>query len=126
MLDRSFPDDRLHQIAMPVDVFHFWCKHKEGDEYCAAHCNPVNFAELMQDGKWVFNSSAAEQANAWIGGFLAIVREMRAERYNFFLDEMIRRRNEWLFEELEQKGQEPRYLDYNVVLRSILVDEELA
>jgi hypothetical protein len=120
MLDRSFPGDRLRLIAMPVDVFHFFCKHKEGDEYCAMHCNPASFPELMKDGKWLFDSSAAEQANTWIGGFLAIVREMRAERYNFFLDEMVRRRNEWLFEELVQKGQNPRYLDYNILLASLM------
>lgn len=31
--------------------------------------------------------------NAWVGGFQSIVREMRKERYDFFLDEMIKRRN---------------------------------
>lgn len=116
----GLPDDPLHNVALPVDVFHFKCKHKETDEYCATHCNPASYSELMDNGKWVFNSSAAEQANAWIGGFLAIVREMRAERYNFFLDEVIRRRNEWLFEELEAKGQHPGFLEYDILLGSLL------
>lgn len=77
----------------------------------------------MENGKWTFNSSAAEQANAWIGGFLAIVREMRPERYNFFLDEVIRRQNEWLYEELEAKGLHPTFLDYQVLLRSLNLPE---
>ena len=44
---------------------------------------------VHDDGQWVFNSSAAEQANVWFGGFQAIVRDMWVERFNFFLDEMI-------------------------------------
>jgi len=73
----------------------------------------------MENGKWVFNSSAAEQTNAWIGGFLAIVREMRVERYNFFLDEMIRRRNIWIVEELARKGKNPRNIRYDVLIPSL-------
>ena len=68
-------------------------KHKESDDFCGQHCNPALFEELMVDGKWRFNSSAAEMTNAWFGGFHSIVREMRRDRYDFFLDEMIRRRN---------------------------------
>ena len=116
----GFPDDPLHGVALPVDVFHFKCKHKESDEYCATHCNPASYPELMTGEKWTFNSSVAEQANAWVGGFLAIVRDMRPERYNFFLDEVIRRRNQWLYEELAAKGLNPTFLDYQVLLRSLL------
>lgn len=93
---------------MPVDVFHFDCKHKEKDKFCSENCNPALFPELVVGDKWLFNSSAAEQANAWIGGFQAMVREMRVERYNFFLDEVIRRRNSWLIREQKKRGRNPR------------------
>lgn len=101
-------DDYFKNCALPVDVFHFKCKHKASDVWCAQHCNPALWPELMtSEGCWRFNSSAAEQMNAWFGGFLAIVREMRVDRYNFFLDEMIRRRNDILVAELEKKGCAP-------------------
>jgi hypothetical protein len=107
------PDDRLHQVALPVDVFHFKSKHKETDAFCGMHCNPVLWPELMTNGKWTFNSSAAEQTNVWMGGYLSMTREMRSVLFNFFLDEMIRRRNEWNIRELERKGYQPRYIRYN-------------
>lgn len=31
---------------------------------------------MNSEGKWVFNSSAAEQANAWFGKFQNIVQDM--------------------------------------------------
>jgi len=64
----------------------------------------------MIGDKWRFNSSIAEQTNACLGGFLANVREMRVEHFNFFLDEMIRRRNEWNIQELANQGKNPRHL----------------
>jgi hypothetical protein len=80
----------------------------ETDDFCQKHCNPALWKELVdKDGKWVFNSSAAEQANVWLGGYLAIVREMLPHRYDFFLDEMIKRRNEHLVAKLEQNGKVP-------------------
>jgi hypothetical protein len=88
---------RFKYAILPVDVFHFKCKHKESHSLCNELCNPMKYKEL-------FNSSAAEQANAWIGGFLSIVREMEMVRYNFFLDEMIRRRNRLIMTELRRKG----------------------
>ncbi|KAJ7037282.1 hypothetical protein C8F04DRAFT_1257200 [Mycena alexandri] len=95
-------------VALPVDVFHFKSKHKEADIDCGAHCNPYIWPELRtEDGKWRFNSSAAEQTNAWFGGFQSIVREMAVERYNFFLDEMIKRRNRTLVKELRRRGKAP-------------------
>ncbi|KAJ7211529.1 hypothetical protein C8J57DRAFT_1097682, partial [Mycena rebaudengoi] len=91
---RNDPDEHLRTYfdacALPVDVFHFKSKHKEGDIDCGLHCNPYIWPELCTpDGKWRFNSSAAEQANGWFGGFQSMVREMAAERYDFFLHEMI-------------------------------------
>lgn len=105
--------------ALPVDVFHFKCKHKESDEDCGRHCNPMLWPELRtEDGKWRFNSSAAEQTNAWFGGYQAIVREMRAERYDFFLDEMIKRRNRLIVQDLRARKKQP----YLIPRESLLGD----
>jgi hypothetical protein len=95
-------------IALPVDVFHFKSKHKESDIDCGWNCNPYIWPELRtEDGKWCFNSLAAKQTNAWYGGFLAIVQNMQADRYEFFLDEMIKRRNHLIVKELQRKGKAP-------------------
>lgn len=65
------------RCALPVDVFHFKSKHKETDENCGRNCNPYIWKDLRtDDGQWRFNSSAAEQTNAWFGGFQSIAREM--------------------------------------------------
>ncbi|KAH7877019.1 uncharacterized protein C8R40DRAFT_1168942 [Lentinula edodes] len=103
---------------LPVDVFHFKSKHKESDEFCQKHCNPLQWTELVGDnGEWVFNSSAAEQGNVWIGGYQAIVHEMLPHNYNFFLDEMIKRRNEVLVAKLRRAGNAPyRIPPYPAVL----------
>lgn len=101
--DRTYFDD----IAMPVDVFHFKSKHKETDTDCNRWCNPARWPELRNGEKWRFNSSAAEQANVWFGGFQAIVREMQVHRYEFFLDEMIKRRNRLVVQELKKKHKSP-------------------
>jgi hypothetical protein len=91
-----------------VDVFHFKSKHKESDIDCGRNCNPYIWPELHTgDGKWRFNSSAAKQTNAWYGGFLAIVRDMQADRYEFFLDEMIKWQNRLIMKELRRKGKAP-------------------
>ncbi|KDQ49879.1 hypothetical protein JAAARDRAFT_142789 [Jaapia argillacea MUCL 33604] len=115
----SLRDDYFWRCALPVDVFHMKTKHKESDQYCNSRCNPANWPSLMTvDGKWRFNSSAAEITNAWFGGFQSIVREMRVERYNFFLDEMIKIRNELIVEDLEQKGARPYNIPRAVLLGS--------
>jgi hypothetical protein len=99
---------RFEGTILPVDVFHFKCKHKADHTECNTHCNPMLFKEILMDGdKWRFNSSAAEQTNAWLGGYQSMVREMEVVRYNFFLDEMIMRRNRSLIAELERKGKKP-------------------
>ncbi|KAF8581031.1 hypothetical protein K439DRAFT_1648016 [Ramaria rubella] len=108
---RNRPDPHFGNTVFPLDVFHFKSKHKESDQFCAAHCNPMNWPELLTaDGQWRFNLSAAEQANTWFGGYLAIVRETRVDRYNFFLDEMIACRNEILVKELARKGAAPYHI----------------
>ncbi|KAJ7577697.1 hypothetical protein C8J56DRAFT_1007158 [Mycena floridula] len=60
--------------------------------------------------------SKHKQANAWIGGFQAIVREMSVDRYNFFLDEMIKRRNRTIIKELYRRGKAP----YNIPWEELL------
>ncbi|KAF8957712.1 hypothetical protein BDZ97DRAFT_2078966 [Flammula alnicola] len=119
MLDNpDHPDTYFEYSALPVDVFHFKCKHKASDEKCNDRCNPVNWPELCtREGTWRFNSSAAEQANAWIGGYQAIVREMQADRYEFFLDEMIKRRNCNIIKDLEKKGKEIYPIPRETLLR---------
>jgi hypothetical protein len=72
---------------------------------------------MTANGGWWFNLSAAEQTNAWFGGFLAIVREMRVDRYNFFLDEMIHRCNKIMVEELKNRGLSP----YNIPREELLM-----
>ncbi|TFK59183.1 hypothetical protein BDN72DRAFT_906089 [Pluteus cervinus] len=106
-------DTYFKDMILPVDVFHFKSKHKESDEFCQKNCNPAMWKELFdKDNNWVFNSSAAEQVNVWMGGYLAIVRDMLADRYNFFLDEMIKRRNEVLIKQLYEKGKVPYHIPF--------------
>ncbi|KAJ7702176.1 hypothetical protein B0H16DRAFT_1902481 [Mycena metata] len=122
---RNDPDPHLStyfdNCALPVDVFHFKCKHKETDVECGANCNPYLWAELRTEGgKWRFNSSAAEQTNAWFGGFQSMVREMQADRYDFFLDEMIRRRNISIIKLLAQKGKGPHSIPREELLEDFI------
>src|SRR6266487_5911899 len=95
-LAKHVKDDPVFaNVGLPVDVFHFKCKHSESDTFCQQNCNPALFPELFgPDGKgWYFNSSIAEQTNAWLGGYHSICQEMLADKYDFFLDEMILQRN---------------------------------
>jgi hypothetical protein len=102
-------DPFFSNIALSVDVFHFKSKHSVTDTFCQVHCNPAAFPELISDdGKgWYFNSSIAEQTNVWIGGYHSICREMLVDKYNFFLDEMILRRNSLTRARLEKQGHSP-------------------
>ncbi len=97
------------EIGLPVDVFHALRKHKDTDDFCALNCNPAGYPELYNAlNQWIFNSSAAEQANVWFGKFLPVVREMGELHYNFFLDEMILIRNEFTVSVLQKRGRRPR------------------
>lgn len=120
--------DLLCRMAIVVDAFHF-SGHKESHADCQANCNPKVFPVLKgKDGKWVFNSSAAEQVNAWFGKFQSKVKEMNYIRlfhvdfevgqqliiicrYNFFLDEVIDIHNSIREEELNRSGAEPFRMD---------------
>ncbi|KAF8574907.1 hypothetical protein K439DRAFT_1371249, partial [Ramaria rubella] len=98
-------------VGLPVDVFHFKCKHKETDAVCQTHCNPAHFQELFEDADtsngWIFNSSVAEQANMWFGKLASNVQEMLLAWYNIYLDKMIAICNHWIVSELQQKGKVP-------------------
>lgn len=102
-------DPFFKDIGLTVDVFHFKSKHSEADIFCQSNCNPAAYPELLgENGKqWYFNSSVAEQTNAWVGGYHSICREMRVDRFNFFLDKMIRRRNIITHAKLKKTEQEP-------------------
>ncbi|KAJ6609392.1 hypothetical protein B0H10DRAFT_1813877, partial [Mycena sp. CBHHK59/15] len=104
-------DHYFDHVGLPVDVWHFKCKHKEGDVFCQIHCNPARFRELIgENNTWMFNSSAAEQSNAWFGKFQNVVQEMPVLRYNFFLDEMIAIHNRHVVSELTRTGEHPHFL----------------
>ncbi|KAJ7166282.1 hypothetical protein B0H12DRAFT_1040638, partial [Mycena haematopus] len=114
---QSIGDNYFENVGLPVDVFHFKCKHAVRDGFCQVNCNPAQFRELIgSDGKWVFNSSAAEQANVWFGKFQNTVREMPVLRFNFFLDEMISLRNEKIIADLRKAGKKP-HLQEEALLR---------
>ena len=102
-------DPVFQNVGLTVDVFHFKCKHSEKDIFCQTYCNPAAYPELQGEGNkdWYFNSSIAEQTNVWLGGYQAICREMHVDRYNFFLDEMVRRRNIMTKERLARTKQQP-------------------
>lgn len=108
---QAVKDPWFKDVIMCVDVWHFENKHKANDMYCRNHCNPHNYPELLDElGKWFFNTSVAEQVNAWLQGYHSICREMLVVKFNFFLDEMIRLRNTELLKRLEKEGHAPRIL----------------
>ncbi|KAF8972915.1 hypothetical protein BDZ97DRAFT_1912520 [Flammula alnicola] len=105
--EKSFP--WFKGIGMCVDVWHFLNKHQTTHKYCQENCNPIMYPELLDEfGKWFFNTSVAEQINAWLQGYHSICREMLPDKFDFFLDEMIRRRNVEHLKKLADQGQNPR------------------
>lgn len=54
--------------------------------------------------------------NTWLGGFQAIVREMREDRYDFFLDEMIKQRNRMFIADLRNCGARPYHIPHTALL----------
>ncbi|KIK73319.1 hypothetical protein PAXRUDRAFT_178760 [Paxillus rubicundulus Ve08.2h10] len=108
-------DQHFAHTGMPVNVFHFKSKHKETDNYCQQHCNPASFPELIQDGKWRFNTSICEQTNVWLGGYQAILCDMSVHWYNFYLDEMVKRRNHFIIQQLDKEGRKPEMVQRHVL-----------
>lgn len=127
-------DHYFDRVGLPVDVWHFKCKHKEQDVFCQIHCNPARFRELIgEKDAWIFNSSAAEQSNTWFGKFQNTVQEMPilrwvhisvsaayhlipiSYRYTFFLDEMIAIHNRHVVGELARTGCRPHMLPEEVL-----------
>lgn len=104
-------DPDFANIGLPVDVFHYGTKHAKTDDFCRENCNLALFPELMNDegDGWFFNTSIAEQNNVWLGGYHAILQEMTAERFDFFLDEMIRLKNIKVMRRLEDRGYAPGF-----------------
>jgi hypothetical protein len=102
-------DPAFANVGLPVDIFHFKCKHSISDTFCQENCNPALFPELAGDdgNGWYFNLSIAEQTNVWLGGFQAICREMLPDKYDFYLDEMILQRNKITKVKLEKDGKCP-------------------
>lgn len=52
----------------------------------------------------------------WLGGFHSILREMKVDRYNFFLDQMILLRNVLTRDKLQKDGHfltQTGYIDDN-------------
>lgn len=78
---KGCPDNSiLDRMAFVVDAFHFG-GHKESNGDCKEFCSPYKYPVLkMADGSWLFNSSAAEQANVWFGRFQNKVKEMNVVR----------------------------------------------
>ena len=103
-------DHSLDDTGRPVDNFHFECKHSRTDTFCVGSCDPKLFPELRHaDGSWRFNSSKAEQTNVWLGGYHSICREMASDKFEFFLDEMIMRKNTLVVASLRDKGHLPAH-----------------
>ncbi|KAF8426822.1 hypothetical protein L210DRAFT_3420560 [Boletus edulis BED1] len=98
----------FQDMGMCVDTFHHRTKHKVTDTLCQEKCNMRAYPELLDDdGKFYFNSSIAEQTNVWFGAFHNICQEMTPTKYDFFLDEMILRRNRVTLATLQARGKRP-------------------
>lgn len=108
---QAMNDSWFDNIGMCVDVWHFLNKHKVTHRFCQENCNPVMYPELEdEEGNWYFNTSVAEQTNAWLGGYHSMCREMLPAKFDFFLDEMIRLRNVEVIARLAAAGHNPSTL----------------
>lgn len=97
-------------MGMCVDAFHHKTKHKASDRFCQERCDMKTYPELLDEhGKYYFNSSIAEQTNVWFGGFHNMCREMTPVKYDFFLDEVILRRNRATVINLHRQDKQPHH-----------------
>ncbi|KAH9817679.1 hypothetical protein DFH28DRAFT_962667 [Melampsora americana] len=90
------------RTVIPVDPFHH-CSHADTDQFCKMFTDPHLFPDIQEDGRWIFNASAAELTNIWYGGFASMCRNMGSLMYNFFLEEMVELRNAWLTKRLSNR-----------------------
>lgn len=85
-----------------VDVFHF--KNHRNDPTCQKFCNPTpairvdpNLVIPIQDGnrpvqfQRAFNTEAAEQLNAWFGGYASQLSHMHPDNHDFLVQAMLTR-----------------------------------
>ncbi|KAF4609858.1 hypothetical protein D9613_010386 [Agrocybe pediades] len=101
-----------------VDVFHFRSKHRETDRHCQENCNPAMYPEIFESDKWKINTSICEQTNRWLSGYQAILRDLEGTRFNFYLDEMVKRYNRFKVRDLEAKGCHPWNIPVDMVFPS--------
>ena len=84
-----------------VDTYHY-SNHKDSDTLCRTWCNPTpldgsnpNLVELVPDNTGalrmhrLFNTQAAEQLNAWLSGFIQILKCMSIDNFRWFLHSML-------------------------------------
>jgi hypothetical protein len=109
---KASENDLYKSVGFPVNVFYWTCKHKKTSDACTINCNPTNFKELLREDQktWFFDSSIAEKTNVLLGGYHSILHEMAVGKYNFFLNEMILRKNRLIKIMLEQDGSCPDYI----------------
>ncbi|KAF8580537.1 hypothetical protein K439DRAFT_1648182 [Ramaria rubella] len=116
-LKASFPSH--YPGSMPSYIFYDNNCWLLTDVVCQMHCNPARFQKLVGDtdtsSGWIFNSSAAEQANVWFGKFASNVWEMLPAQYNFYLDEMIVICNRWIVSELCCKQKVPHIMPEEIL-----------
>lgn len=94
---RLHPQDahRFRNMIMP-DVAHQTGPHNgpQRPYYLDHHANHLLAGLKTPNGGWRFNSETTQSINAWVGTFAPMCRHMHSTKYNFFLEEMIRLRNE--------------------------------
>lgn len=112
ILKRPRYQNHFQHVRFPVDRFHFNTKHKGTHPFCQEECNPALFPYLTTKDGPLFNSSAAEQVMPWLGSLKPILRNMETVKYNFILNECVRRRNEHIIDRLHQQGCDPRLLQF--------------
>ena len=81
----------LYNITWQVDLFHF---RGHNDAFCKTWCNPnVQREHDKQQKVKPFNTSAAEQVNAWLDKISHILRNLDQEQSDFYMYTFIDIRN---------------------------------
>ena len=99
----------FEHVGMVVDRYHFGAKHKITDAHCRKNCDPAMFPDLKDSsGAPRFATSMGETTNAWFVKHDTIVRGMQSDRAQFYIDEVIRLKNEAIKRLCERRGYQPR------------------